>query len=70
MGKLEKAFEKFSRMAMQDNPFGGAGFAEACAMCGAARPALDALIRDRLGVGGDELLKAYRAFESRSTDKF
>ena len=71
MKTSDSAYVRFSRILLAGAvlPDPAVGFPELCRWAGADPRALDSLLREELGLGGEALLAAFRAREAGKSDK-
>ena len=69
MENIEKAYEEFASMMMEEGFCEGRDFPSAAAALGVRPEDLDALLEERIGMGGEDLMAAYRSLEKASKDK-
>ena len=69
MKDIEKAYEEFASMMMVSGFCEGVDFPSVAASLGVRPEQLDALIEERVGMGGEALMAAYRSLEKASNDK-
>ena len=69
MESIEKAYEEFASLMMEDGSCEGRDFPSVAAALGVRPELLDALLEERVGMGGEALMAAYRSLEMASKDK-